>query len=493
MKNTNDPSGEYPGVWLRCFHTENGLAPHSIQMKMNQEQVRVMPLLPYSGPAGILPAGPGIVVFNNITPEVYTFIQSASRDGTERVLAIAENEAALSGNWAWRLLKAGASDVLVWSQLPEPAVVIAARLRRWLEVDSLLESADVREGLVGESRSWKAMLRQVVEAARFTDSPILLMGETGTGKELIARLIHNLDLRRSQHPQVVVDCTTIVPELSGSELFGHEKGAFTGAINLRDGAFALSDQGTLFLDEVGELPLGLQVQLLRVLQEHTYKRVGSNIWHNTDFRLICATNRDLLYEESQGRFRQDLYYRIATWAFKLPPLRERSEDIIPLTQHFMKLACSRKEPPELDERVRSYLISREYPGNVRDLRNLIFRIMSRHVSHGPITIGDIPADERPMGWEDAGWRDEKLDSIVRRALTLGVSLRELTGTMKETAIRIAVENENGNLQRAALQLGITDRALQLWRGSKERKVSEAGSELIFLGESSPANDGYDLG
>src|SRR4029450_8247587 len=160
----------------------------------------------------------------------------------------------------------------------------------------------------------------------FSQVSVLIVGESGTGKELIARLIHDLDQRRDKGDFVVVDCTTIVPELSGSELFGHERGAFTGAVGTREGAFALADGGTLFLDEVGELPLPLQGQLLRVVQARMYKRVGGNHWHRTEFRLVCATNRDLAREVERDAFRSDFYYRIANWPCRLPPLGERRGD-----------------------------------------------------------------------------------------------------------------------------------------------------------------------
>src|SRR5678816_1272096 len=141
----------------------------------------------------------------------------------------------------------------------------------------------------------------------------LIAGESGTGKELVARLIHALDRREPKGPFVVLDCTTVSPELAGSEFFGHERGAFTTAVTAREGAFAMADGGTLFLDEVGELPLTLQAELLRVIQERVYKRVGSNIWKQVNFRLICATNRNLLEEEARGAFRRDFYYRLAAW------------------------------------------------------------------------------------------------------------------------------------------------------------------------------------
>ncbi len=326
----------------------------------------------------------------------------------------------------------------------------------------------------GNSRAWIAVLRQVVEVARFTDSAVLITGETGTGKELVARLIHTLDARRNQHDLVITDCTTIVPELSGSELFGHERGAFTGAVAMRDGAFSLAHGGTLFLDEVGELPLGLQAQLLRVIQEHTYKRVGSNVWRETDFRLVCATNRDLLQEAAQGHFRSDLYYRLANWTFKLPPLCERSEDVIPLARHFMSELHPNHEPPELDQPVQEYLLTRTYAGNVRDLRSLAYRIMYRHVGAGPITIGDIPTDERPSNaGEPADWQTPALEQAVHCAFAGGAGLKEIRHAAEEAAIRIALTEEAGNLPRAARRLGVTDRALQMRRAEQRQRVLDA--------------------
>src|SRR5262249_20244908 len=155
------------------------------------------------------------------------------------------------------------------------------------------------------------------------------------------------------------------------ELFGHERGAFTGAVNPREGAFALADGATLFLDEVGELPLRLQAQLLRAIQEKTYKRVGGNVWQTTDFRLVCATNRDLTDAVERGEFRGDLYSRIGGWVFRTPPLRERPEDILPLSTHFLSTFLPEETLPELDEPVREYFLRRPYPGNVRELRQLV--------------------------------------------------------------------------------------------------------------------------
>jgi transcriptional regulator with GAF, ATPase, and Fis domain len=410
---------------------------------------------------------PGIVIVSDITSEICEFVRNASRNGTERVIALAAQEATFAKGGAWRILQAGASDVLVWSELRDPGSAIAARIKRWGDVDKLGASTLVQKNLVGESRAWKTVIRRIVEVARFTESPVLLMGETGTGKELAARLIHTLDLQRNGGELVILDCSTIVPELSGSELFGHERGAFTGAIAARDGAFALADGGTLFLDEVGELPPGLQTQLLRVLQEHTYKRVGSNTWCRTEFRLICATNRELRLEEARGQFRRDLYYRIAAWTITLPPLRERVEDIIPLVRHFMRQAGSGEAQPELDERVKAYFLGRDYPGNVRDLKNLVYRIMTSYVGDGLLTIGNIPADERPdIEFCLQNWCDHTVEQAVRRAIGLGAGLKEIRRAIEETAIQIAVEDEGGNLQRAAHKLGVTDRTLQKRRAEE---------------------------
>lgn len=240
------------------------------------------------------------------------------------------------------------------------------------------------------------MLPQIVEVATFNDSSILITGESGTGKELFAQLVHTLDKRANKGQLVVCDCTTIVPELSGSEFFGHKRGAFTGAIAARQGAFALADSGMLFLDEVGELTLNLQAELLRVIQERTYKRVGGNTWQKTDFRLVFATNRNLFEEQAKDRFRRDFYYRIATWTCQLPSLTERREDILLLAKHFIS-QLRPDVPPELDDPVRQYLMVREYPGNVRDLKQLITRMIQHHVGPGAITVGDIPEMERPCG------------------------------------------------------------------------------------------------
>src|SRR5262245_34621964 len=415
--------------------------------------------------------GAGVIFFSEITPELCRMLCDASGRGLRRVLAVALTCKSSMKGVSWPLLKSGASDVLTWDGAKFPAQAIAARFERWWQIDAILRSHLVKKNLAGDSHAWIRVLRQVIEVARFTDASMLITGESGTGKELIAKLIHTLDARPNKRDLVVADCTTIVPELAGSEFFGHERGAFTGAVTARDGAFALANGGSLFLDERGELPLTLQAELLRVVQERTYKRVGSNTWQRTDFRLICATNRDLVDEQRRGRFRSDLYYRIASSTCHLPPLRQRCEDILPLARHFVE-QLQPDDPPALDDAVREYLLSREYRGNVRDLKQLVTRMALHHVGPGEITAGNVPEDERPNGeagdFALADWRDNGFDDAIHQALSLGIGLKAIGRAAEDAAERIALDEEQGNLQRAASKLGVTDRALQMRRAARRQ-------------------------
>ncbi|HEX9943123.1 MAG TPA: sigma 54-interacting transcriptional regulator [Thermoanaerobaculia bacterium] len=413
--------------------------------------------------------GPGLLLFDGYTPELEDWVRERSRRGEERLIAVGMRREALARGAGWRLLAAGASDVLCCTDVPDAAGVIAARFGRWEEVDGLVRSPVVTRNLVGQSLVWRSALRQVVEVARFSGSSVLLGGESGTGKELVARLIHTLDAREDKRELVILDCTTTVPELSGSEFFGHERGSFTSAVAARDGAFALADGGTLFLDEVGELPLRLQAELLRVVQEGTYKRVGSNAWQRTRFRLVTATHRDLLSEVEEGRFRRDFYYRIAAWTCRLPPLRERREDIPLLVRHFLEERYRPEAAPDVDPAVLELLLTRDYPGNVRDLRQLVGRIAHRHVGSGPITLGDVPEEERPRGEQAGIQASDGFDGAVRLALARGLGLKDIGNLAADTAVRIAVEEESGNLKRAADRLGVTDRALQMRRAARRRE------------------------
>jgi transcriptional regulator with GAF, ATPase, and Fis domain len=458
-------------VWLHCHGTDGPLPREPIVRALAAEGVQC-----HTGEAGGRPPF-GLILFDQESPELLDFVRHSSRDGASRVVAVGLTRARLPATTRWKLIQAGASDAFAWDDFGRPAAALAARLKRWAEVDELLASPLVRDNLAGGSAVWRSTLRQVIEVARFTDASVLLVGESGTGKELVARLIHSLDARPQKGQLVLLDCTTVVSALSGSEFFGHERGAFTSAVAARDGAFALADGGTLFLDEVGELPLTLQAELLRVVQEHTYKRVGSNTWRQVNFRLVCATNRDLLAEEARGRFRRDLYFRIASWTCRLPALRERREDVLPLARHFLKEVFGAGGVPDFDPAVRDYLLVREYPGNVRELRQLVHRLAKRHVGDGPITLGDLPEDERLPASQAMreDWRNGDLLRAVRRALAQGVGLKELTAQTAKTAIQIALEDEEGNVRRAAAKLQVTDRALQMRRAADQwREPAESG-------------------
>jgi len=452
-------------VWIRGSAIGDGPTKR-VAAYLQQAGLRVEP----HAAGGGQPAH-GVLLFDRVTPDLLMLIREVSASGTRRLLALAPCRAALAAGDAWDLVHAGASDVVSWHGAADPAGQVAARLQRWRLVDELAASPQVRQTLVGRSPAWQSVMREVVEVARFTDASVLITGESGTGKELVARLIHDLDSRPRKKDFVILDCSTVVPSLSGSEFFGHERGAFTGAIAPRTGAFELADGGTLFLDEVGELPVPLQAELLRAVQERTFKRVGSNVWRQASFRLLCATNRNLFQEQEEGRFRGDFYYRIAGWTVRLPSLSERTEDILPLFGHFYRQLRPGEPSPVLDRAVSDLLVGRPYPGNVRDLRSLALRVCHRHVGSGPVTAGDIPEDERPAaGSGTDSWCDDSFERCIRRGLGLGVTLRDISTAATETAIRIALAEESGNLQRAARRLGVTDRALQLRRASGRKAV-----------------------
>src|SRR5437868_185071 len=235
------------------------------------------------------------------------------------------------------------------------------------------------ERIIGNSPALEAVLEQVERVAP-TDSTVLIEGETGTGKELIAHAIHNIS-SRCGWPFVRLNCAAIPLDLLESELFGHEKGAFTGAIAQKVGRFELADKGTLFLDEVGDIPPVLQPKLLRVLQEQEFERLGSGRTHKVDVRLVAATNRDLVKMLARGQFRSDLYYRLNVFPILPPALRERREDIPALVAHFMKLFNRRmgKQVDSIPPETMSAFQWHSWPGNIRELQNLVERavILSR--------------------------------------------------------------------------------------------------------------------
>jgi len=291
------------------------------------------------------------------------------------------------------------------------------------------------EQIIGNSPALESVLEQVEQVAP-TDSTVLVQGETGTGKELIARAIHNLSSRCGR-PFIKLNCAAIPFDLLESELFGHEKGAFTGAIAQKIGRFELADKGTLFLDEVGDIPLALQPKLLRVLQEQEFERLGSGRTHQVDVRLVAATHRNLVEMVKGNGFRSDLYYRLNVFPITLPPLRARHEDIPALVEHFVEIYARRmgKQIESIPAEIMSALISYQWPGNIRELQNFIERsviLTSGNALQPPLASLETAAEVESLG-----------------AITLEDAEREhIRKTLEQT--RWVVSGPNG----AAARLGI---------------------------------------
>ncbi|HAR34301.1 MAG TPA: RNA polymerase subunit sigma-54 [Desulfobacter sp.] len=247
-----------------------------------------------------------------------------------------------------------------------------------------------RSGIAGVSKGLMAVLDRVRKVAR-SDSSVLITGESGTGKELIARAIHKNSARKNG-PMVVINCGAIPSELLESELFGHERGAFTGAHRTRIGRFEIADKGTIFLDEIGDMSPDLQVKLLRALQERSFERVGGSQTIAVDIRVISATNKNLTAAIEDNEFREDLYYRLNVIPINILPLRERPEDIMPLVAHFQSGLARRNAeymPKVFPDSVKQVLATYEWPGNIRELENLVERL-SVLVEGDTVTIGDLP-------------------------------------------------------------------------------------------------------
>jgi len=300
-------------------------------------------------------------------------------------------------------------------------------------------------GIVSQSTSMETVLNTAGRVAHSRAS-VLIRGESGTGKELIARAIHFHSPRKSQ-PFVAVNCAALNENLLESELFGHEKGAFTGADRQRRGRFETADGGTLFLDEVGDIPPGMQVKLLRVLQEQSFERVGGTTPLHVDVRIIAATNRNLEDLIRQGSFREDLYYRLNVITIDIPPLRERREDIPPLLQHFVERFSkeNQRKTPSFSREAWEMLLRYSWPGNVRELENIVHRAVI--LARGDVlTTDDLPPVMKALPREaSAGARNGIAD--------LPGQVERLEKELVLEALRL----QDGNQSRAAAQLGISER------------------------------------
>jgi formate hydrogenlyase transcriptional activator len=313
------------------------------------------------------------------------------------------------------------------------------------------------EQIIGNSPALESVLAEVERVAP-TDSTVLVLGETGTGKELIARAVHNIS-RRCGRPFIKLNCAAIPFDLLESELFGHEKGAFTGAIAQKIGRFEMADTGTLFLDEIGDIPLALQPKLLRVLQEQEFERLGSGRTHRVAVRLVAATHRDLTEMVKQNEFRHDLYYRLNVFPITLPPLRERWQDIPLLVSHFAENFARRmgKLIDHIPQETMDAFIEYSWPGNVRELQNLIERAVI--LSNGGVLPNPLSAshkDPEPMSSTRGMFTDSQRALILRTleaagwvvggpggaAARLGLKRTTLISKMKKLGISRPV-SENG--------------------------------------------------
>ena len=331
----------------------------------------------------------------------------------------------------------------------------AVRTRRLNEEELLVSPDDIdRQGIIGSS---EAMLKiyDTIKRVAPTTTTVLISGETGTGKDLIAYAIHRNSPRRD-NPFVKINCSAIAENLIESELFGYEKGAFTGAVSTKPGRFELADKGTLFLDEVGEIPRDMQVKLLRVIQDHEFERVGGLRTIKVDVRLIAATNRNLLQDVKDGRFREDLYYRLNVFPTHLPPLRERREDILPLADYFIEKFNGKldRQVKHTDVRVKDVLVNYDWPGNIRELENFIERIVLM-ASGDTITMQDIPPE-----WKSAAEAISVSQQGGQKKPFKDFVKGHMEEVEKQTIIQ-CLEEVGGNVTKAAQRLGLSRKGLQL--------------------------------
>jgi DNA-binding NtrC family response regulator len=389
-------------------------------------------------------------------------------------------------------MRAGAFDYVMKPFSPGQIDMILKKAQSYhqlLQVNRLLsDPGDDGDALVGRGPAM-LRLRQLIDRVAPTDATVFISGESGTGKEMIAREIYRRSPRRQQ-PFIKVNCAAISETLIESEFFGHERGAFTGATERREGRFELAHNGTLLLDEVSEITAGLQAKLLRVLQEREFERVGGNRTIKVNVRILATSNRDLLNNVTQGHFRQDLYYRLNVFPVTVPPLRERPEDIPLLADHFLR-RFARKHGVKVTgfaDSARQAMMAYRWPGNVRELQNVVERavILSENgrsvtavalglaVPEGAVFVADEPLPEEPVvaeSAEAAGKGDGAGNS--------GVAVTSANGTvlsiaeLEKQAIRTALVQTDGNRTQAALLLGISIRTLR----NKLQEYREAGDPV----------------
>lgn len=333
-------------------------------------------------------------------------------------------------------------DLKILTEFGELAAHAIGNARKIVQVDrenrDLKEELAVKYQIVGNSGSMQKIIQEATKVANSTTSTLIL-GESGTGKELLARLIHRVGLRKDK-PLTVLNCAALPESLLEDELFGHEKGAYTGAINKKIGKFELADQGTLFLDEIGEMSPSMQAKLLRVLQEGIFYRVGGNTPVHVNVRIISATNREILKEIEEGKFREDLYYRLNVVTIEMPPLRERKADIPLLAGHFIESFKLERGTPGLiiSEEAMEKMIGYNWPGNVRELRNALERAV-------------VMGNGKKVLPEDLPIFDPK---TKYPGMQVGFPLEDALNEFKKEFIKLNLKNTGGNRSKAAQVMGI---------------------------------------
>ena len=333
------------------------------------------------------------------------------------------------------------------------------------ELRRQLSEAAAGPEILGRSPAVSAM-REIIATVAPTEATVLITGESGTGKELVARAVHGASARANK-PLVTVNCAALAENLLESELFGHERGAFTGADRRREGRFLQADGGTLFLDEINSMPLNLQGKVLRALETKTIQRLGSTRSKKVDFRLLTASNEDLYHLVEEKKFRADLYYRLAVIPIRLPPLRERREDIIPLAQHFLKLFCRKyAKDKEFSPQTLQLMIQYPWPGNVRELRNFVERAVVMSLGR-QVAVPDVssfldpapasPLPERP-GEDSASVYSPAVSARYEQMISSGVSLQQYLDQCGRNYVAYALQ-KYGNSYKAAEALGTSQASI----------------------------------
>ena len=370
-------------------------------------------------------------------------------------------------------LKAGALDYIVKPFDVEELKILVARglERKHLEQENLLLKKDLKEKFRFEDMIGKSRLMQeiyvLIEKVASTDSTVLITGESGTGKEMAARAIHNLSRRRDK-PFVTINCAALPESLLESELFGHTKGSFTGAVSDKKGMFEVAHKGTLFLDEIGEMSPWTQVKLLRALQERKIRRVGGTEEIPIDVRVIAATNQDLKKRIEEGKFREDLYYRLNVISFEMPPLRKRVEDIPLLVQHFLQKYCQQmgKKMKRLAPEVVGIFEVYTWPGNIRELENVIERIVAIE-DRETITSTCLPPEMVGVARKDE----------IRVELEPNFNLNDYLDSIAKRYILKALDMSGGRLKKAAPLLGVSYRTLRYLVDKYGLKAKEEPGEV----------------